>query len=143
MAPKKESRTLQDQLNILLGGQVFEETEKRLVFGSVFIVPNNISGIPSTKRKKGKTFDHPFEVIKYFKGSNRTVLCALRTTNLEREGLYTRENILPQLDKEGIILFDEPFRIDAQKFVDFAHLGILPEECLQALKKAVTEKGWL
>lgn len=141
MPARRESKTLQDQLNILFGKELFEETEKRLVFGSVFRIPDEVSGIPSGKRTKGKTSDHPFVVLKYFKETNRMVLCARRTTDLNRSGYFTPENILPDLDKPGVIVLDEQFRIDAQKFVNFEYLGLLPDACIEALKKAVMRKG--
>jgi hypothetical protein len=143
MAERKQSQTLQDQLNLLFSQELFGETERRLVFGSVFLIPNDISRIPSRKRRKGRTRDHPFVVIKYFRETNNIVLCALRTTDLSRKGLITPENVLPGLDKPGVIVLDEQFKIDAQKFVEFNCLGILPEMYIDDLKKMIVEKGWL
>jgi hypothetical protein len=140
MAAKKESKTLQDQLNILFGPELFEETEKKLIFGSVFMIPDDISGIPSLKRKKGKSYNHPFVVIKYYKETNKIVLCALRTSDLSRRGFFTPANVLPGLDKDGVIIIDEQFRIDAQRFVGLMHIGYLPESYVSELKNWIRER---
>jgi hypothetical protein len=137
MAARIVSKTLQDQLNIFFSPELFEEIEKKLVFGSVFKVPDDISGIPSLKRKKGKTYEHPFVVIKYHRETNKIVLCALRTSDLSRKGFFTPANILPELDKDGVILLDEQFKIDAQKFIECRHLGCLPEPYLSDLKALI------
>ncbi len=75
--------------------------------------------------------------------TNRIVTCALRTSDLFRKGVYTPAEVLPSLDKEGIIVFDDSFSIDAQKFINCDCLGILPEPYYSKLKNEVVNKGWL
>lgn len=143
MPKQSRPQTLQEQLISKLGAEVFKATEEHLVFGSAFLIPNEISGIPSTRRGKGKTYEHPFVVLKYNKDTNQIVTCVLRTTNLARRGVYTPARVLPELDKEGIIVIDEAFRIDAQELMGQHHLGILPEPYLSKLKTAIVKKGWI
>jgi len=142
MTPK-QPEDLRDQLINKLPLQVFQALEENLVFGSVFMIPDEISGLASVKRKKGKTREHPFVVIRYNKGTNQLVICALRTSNTKRRGVYTPANVLPSLDKPGVIVLDEPFKIEVHKFLGLSHIGILPEQYRSQLKARIIWEGWL
>lgn len=139
----KQPQDWKDVLLSKFGTELFQVLEGILVFGSVFMIPDEISGIPSGKRKKGKAYEHPVVVIKYNKDTNQLVTCVVRTSNLRRHGVYTPAGVLPELDKDGIIVLDEPFKIDAQQFIGQNHLGILPEPYLSELKAKIIAKGWI
>lgn len=122
---------------------LFEQTEEKLVFGSIFIIPDDESGLESRSRRKGRTHEHPFVVIKYDRMTTKIVTCAIRTTNPQAHGMRTPANLLPRLDKEGIIATKRPWPLDAQVFVGGEYLGRLPEPFLSQLRDLLRLEGWM
>jgi hypothetical protein len=97
----------------------------QLELGDVWWISDSITGFSIDRAQ------HPWVIVNGYSPSVASVIASPRTTSYlstyVKRGLMTPANILPGLEKEGLLLLHHRRTFPATKFRDFEYIGKLPE----------------
>lgn len=104
-----------------------------LVFGAVWWIPDAVTGF-------GKEGEHPWIVVVPYRPGHPVVVASPRTSQVERnrgKGLFVPAGIIPELDRDGIVLLGVRLTLIARNFRDYRHVGSLPDRWQRELRIAL------
>ena len=93
--------------------------------------------IPDALSQFGTRDRHPWIVITDYSPKRPPVLACPRTSQVENRtrGILMPANILPGLEREGIILLSFRRSFAAHRFRDFEYIGGLPDVWIQRIRE--------
>lgn len=107
----------------------------QVVVGSVWWVPSDVLRL-------GERLRHPWVVVTTLSPGTRLVRVCPRSTRLDelhdQFKLYTPANLLPGLDKEGLILLGRPEPLPISTFDRCELIGVLDQEWMKRLSEALS-----
>ncbi len=100
-----------------------------LQFGDVWWIPDAATGLNKAQ--------HPWIIVRGYSIDRATVAACLRTTSFQiadrKRGLVMPANILPSLDKEGLIVPMMRRTFNADDFQNYQYIDRLPEEWIRKI----------
>lgn len=104
----------------------------KLARGDVWSIPDQVTGF-------GEKDKHPWVVVRNYKRGSSFVEISPRTTKFKRgddgkQGIITPAGIIPELNKEGLILLKHRVKLTVEEFRDYVYLGRLPDQWIQRLQ---------
>lgn len=107
-----------------------EHVYPKLKLGHVWQIPDELSGF-------GGKDAHPWIVVKNFQAGQSSVMVSPRTTSAKssKRGIVTPAGLLPELDKEGVILLKHRRKFPAEMFRDLTYLGCLPNRWIHKIRR--------
>jgi len=120
------------QLRLLLtqdAAGLKEHVYDRLQVGDMWWIPDSVSHF-------GKKERHPWVVVLGYSPNRPPILASPRTTQIGKRSdeLLIPANLLPTLDRAGVVLLDfrRPFPVD--RFREFEYIGRLPEKYIHKIQ---------
>jgi hypothetical protein len=97
-----------------------------LEVGDMWWIPDEITGF-STSREK-----HPWVIVNGYSPYTLSIVACPRTSSFRPKdsigGIVTPQNLLPGLDKKGLLLLSHRRIFTANEFTEFDYIGRLPEQ---------------
>jgi hypothetical protein len=100
-----------------------------LRFGDVWWIPDAATGLSKEQ--------HPWIIVRSYSAERATVAACLRTTSFQnadrKHGIVMPANILPGLNREGLILPMLRRTFNAEEFQNYQYVDRLPEEWIRKI----------
>lgn len=98
--------------------------------------------IPDAFTRFGQGERHPWVVVVAYNPNHPPVVACPRTTKQGRRSdeLYTPANILPGLEKDGVILLGHRRQYAAEKFREFEYIGRLSDEWVRKIRDGIRKQ---
>lgn len=133
--PIKKVQTLSDLRALLTQDETGREDYlyPHLEFGDMWWIPDEITSFSSTKER------HPWVIVNGYSPHIASVIVSPRTSSFRSNqlsrGLITPANILPGLEKEGLLVLTHRRAFATVKFSDFEYIGRLPDSWIKRIQK--------
>lgn len=131
----KRVQTLGDLRSLLTQDETGREDYlyPHLEFGDVWWIPDEITGFSQSREK------HPWVIVNGYSPRVVSVMVSPRTSsyrpNQTKRGLLTPANLLPGLDKEGLLLLLHRRSFVTVNFSDYEYIGRLPEPWIRQMRE--------
>ena len=107
-----------------------EYVYSNLTIGDTWWIPDAVTGLSKQR--------HPWIIVRGYVPGQAGVIACLRTTTFaqsnQKRGIVVPAGVLPELDKDGLLILEFARTFDAVAFRDFQYIGRLPSEWIEKVR---------